>query len=334
MRALILKPADKSTTVQDIPNPVPGSKEILVRVHAVALNHVDLMNAVNPIAAQQSRVLGSDFAGRVVQVGEGLSHLDDPRAKVGARVSGFLQGGILHPWLVERDQSLILHETNYSLIACSVNDRPGAFAEYIAIDYDLTWNVPHALSLEEAASVSLNGVAAAHGVFQRLQLPCPFYETAGLTSLDAQAEEPISVFIYGASSSLGLYAAQFVKIAEKTCGKRIQLIGAARPSKHALLYEAPYSYDILVDHHDPQWPELVRKATGGQGVQYAIDAISQGSTVEQTDSVIKPGGQFAVFRYPAGGNYDIAKLTTKPMIGAVWEALGVEITYHGKSTRT
>jgi NADPH:quinone reductase-like Zn-dependent oxidoreductase len=172
-------------------------------------------------------------------------------------------------------------------------------------------------------------VTAAQGVFERLQLPSPFSETGVSEQRSTREDEPISVFIYGASSSVGLYAAQLVRLSGKTSGRKIRLIGAASPPKHALLYDAPYSYDLLVDYRDPQWPEAVRKAAGGEGAQYAIDAISQGSTVEQTDSVIKSGGKFAIFRAPAAGNFDIAKLKTKPIFGAVWEALGVEVQYHG-----
>jgi NADPH:quinone reductase-like Zn-dependent oxidoreductase len=93
MRALVLNTVDKSTTVQDVSEPEPGPKEILVRVRAVALNHVDFMNAIRPMAAQEKRVLGSDFAGEVAQVGKDLVGFDDPRAKIGVRVSGFVQGG-------------------------------------------------------------------------------------------------------------------------------------------------------------------------------------------------------------------------------------------------
>lgn len=93
MRALILNTSDKSATVQQAPDPKPGPKEILVRVRAVALNHVDYMNTVNPLAAQEKRVIGSDFAGEVVQVGDDLANLEDPRTKIGSRISGFLQGG-------------------------------------------------------------------------------------------------------------------------------------------------------------------------------------------------------------------------------------------------
>lgn len=138
-----------------------------------------------------------------------------------------------------------------------------------------------------------------------------------------------TVFIYGASSSVGLYAAQLVKLAAKTSGREIRLVGAASSSKHALLYDAPYSYDVLVDYRDPSWQETVRNVAGGEGVQYAIDAISQGATVYHTDSLVAPDGKLAIFRAPAAGGFDATKLKTKPVFGAVWEALGVDVEYHG-----
>ncbi|KAI3573109.1 chaperonin 10-like protein [Fusarium oxysporum f. sp. albedinis] len=305
MRALVLNTSDKSITVQDVPKPKPGPKEILVRVRAVALNHVDYMNALKPLAAQEKRVLGSDFAGEVAEAGSDLVDLHDPRVKIGERVSGFLQG------------------------ANSVNDRPGAFSEYLVVDYDLCWNIPRSVSFEEAATVSLAGMTAAQAVFSRLHLPSPFSGTKGFNDLDLAENEPVNVFIYGASSSVGLYAAQLVRLSEKTSSKKINLIGAASPPQHALLYKAPYSYDTLVDYRDSAWPGMVRKAAGGVGVHYAIDAISKGSTVEQTDSVIQDGGKLAIFRAPAAGGFDITKLKRKPIFGAVWEALGVDVVYHG-----
>jgi NADPH:quinone reductase-like Zn-dependent oxidoreductase len=163
-----------------------------------------------------------------------------------------------------------------------------------------------------------------------LQLPSPFWEGEGFRPFHLHEEEQANVFIYGATSSVGLYAAQLVRLSEKISGKKIRLIGAARSSQHARLYDAPYSYDLLVDYRDSHWPEMIRKAAGNEGVQYAIDAISQGSTVEQTDNVIRPGGKFAIFRAPTAGGFDITKLKTKPIFGAVWEALGVEVGYHGR----
>ncbi|KAI2781291.1 hypothetical protein F4815DRAFT_90758 [Daldinia loculata] len=46
----------------------------------------------------------------------------------------------------------------------STNDRPGAFAEY---EYDLVWRIPDQLSLEQASSITVNGLTAAQTIFGR-----------------------------------------------------------------------------------------------------------------------------------------------------------------------
>ncbi|KAI8203712.1 Enoyl reductase [Colletotrichum sp. SAR 10_66] len=265
MKALVLSPSERSVSVKEIPIPSPGPREILIKVCAVALNHVDALYANNPIAAQDDRVIGSDFSGEVIQLGEGLDVVDDARAKIGTRVAGFVQG------------------------ACSINLRPGAFAEYLAIEYDLTWHIPTALSFESAATISLCGLTAAQGVFARLQLPCPFVNTRGFSGLDLADDSPVNIFIYGATSSLGLYAAQLVRASEKTSGRAIRLIGAASASKHAMLKQGPYGYDVLVDYHDADWVEQVRRAARG-GVQYAIDTISKSPSVEQVEQTLAEDG--------------------------------------------
>ncbi|KAJ0374739.1 hypothetical protein COL26b_007062 [Colletotrichum chrysophilum] len=308
MKALVLSPSESSVSVRNIPKPSPGPREILIKIYAVALNHVDALYAKNPIAAQDDRVIGSDFSGEVVQLGEGLDVVDDARAKIGTRVAGFVQG------------------------ACSVNLRPGAFTEYLAVEYDLTWHIPTTLSFESAATTSLCGLTAAQGVFARLQLPCPFFNTRGFSGLGLGDDSIVNVFIYGATSSLGLYAAQLVRASEKTSGRTMRLIGAASASKHAMLRQGPYAYDVLVDYCDVDWVEQVRRAARG-GVQYAIDAISKSPSVEQVEQTLAEDGQFAVFRSPALGGFDVSRMRFKPLIGAVWEGLGVETLYQGKSSR-
>lgn len=95
MKALVLTPSTTTAAVKDVPVPVPGLK-VLIRGHAVAINPVDQIYLAYPIAAQQERVLGVDFAGEVVGRQEGLENSADRRVKDGARVAGFLQGGQLH----------------------------------------------------------------------------------------------------------------------------------------------------------------------------------------------------------------------------------------------
>ncbi|KAF5601198.1 hypothetical protein FPCIR_2380 [Fusarium pseudocircinatum] len=307
MRALVLAPKDKYVTVQDIPIPEPGPSEILIRVRAVALNRVDWLYTANPVAAQDYRVVGSDFAGEVAKVGSDLDKVDDPRVKVGTRVASFVQG------------------------ACSVNKRPGAFAQYVCVEWDLTWHVADDMSFEEAAGISMCGLTAAQGVFSRLQLACPFVETEGFGHLGQKSGDHVNILIYGATASLGLFAAQLVRLSEKFSGTKVNLIGVASASKHDLLRAKPYAFDVLIDYHDTDWTERVKELTANTGVHYAVDAVSVSPTVEQVESVLAPEGRFAVYRSPALGKFDITKLRIKPLVGAVWEGLGVEIGYQGAS---
>jgi len=191
--------------------------------------------------------------------------------------------------------------------------------------YELVWRVPDDMPLSEASTISMCGLTAAQGVFYRLGLPCPFAPSKGI---EQASEEPVHVLIYGASTSLGLYAAQMVQRAASASKNKIRLIGVASTSKHELLRAAPYSYDVLVDYRDADWPEAVRQATGPNGIQYAVDTISEGETVTKVHSTFGPDGKgFVTFRTPQGGKYN-GDLPVKPVYGAVWEGLGVEIGYN------
>jgi NADPH:quinone reductase-like Zn-dependent oxidoreductase len=187
------------------------------------------------------------------------------------------------------------------------------------------------MSLEDASAISMCGLTAAQGVYPRLGLPCPFDDqTKGLTD---DGDKIINVLIYSASTSLGLYAAQLVQHAARTSGRKIRLIGTASSSKHELLRKAPYGYDVLVDYRDPEWVEEVKAATEGKGVDFAVDAISEGQTVYSVHDTLATNAKMVVFRGPKGGQYDPSELRIKPVYGAVWEGLGHEIGYNGQFSK-
>lgn len=226
---------------------------------------------------------------------------------------------------------MYLYANDLRLKACSTNDRPGAFAEYITAPYDLLWSVPDSMSLEAASAISMCGLTAAQGVFTRLGLPCPF--DGQVNSSTSSASDITNVLIYSASTSLGLYAAQLVQLAARASGRKIRLIGTASASKHDFLRQAPYNYDVLVDYRDPNWVEKVKEATEGKGIDRAVDSISEGESVYSVHSTLNDNAKMAVFRGPKGGQYDPSELRVKPIYGAVWEGLGHEIGYNGMSRR-
>ncbi|KAH6951882.1 chaperonin 10-like protein [Fusarium avenaceum] len=303
MKALVLNTSLRTAIVEDLDRPTPSAGEILVHVRAIALNPVDELYVTSPIAGQEKRIIGTDFAGVVVEAGPGIDDSSDSPVKSGTRVAGFLQG------------------------ACSVNDRPGAFAEYITIPYDLVWAVPEGLSLEEASTISMCGLTAAQAIYGRLGLPSPF--STSPSDKPEKESGVTNVFIYGSSTSVGLYAAQLARIAKKASGRPVRLIGAASSYKHEMLRNKPYSYDVLVDYRDPEWVKKVKDATNGKGVDLALDCISENKTVYNTHDTLASSAKFAVIRGPVGGGYDPELLKVKPIYGAVWEGLGVEVGYNG-----
>lgn len=172
------------------------------------------------------------------------------------------------------------------------------------------------------------GLTAAQAVFGRLGLPCPFSTSLPPTSPIPSSAEPLNILVYGSSTSLGLYTAQLLHLFSQASSLPIRLIGAASPSKHSPLQQKPYSYTALVDYRSHTWVSDVLSLTNGRGVDYAVDCISEGSTVVQVERTFGPRGRkLAVIRAPANSGYDTSAMRVKPAYGAVWEGLGVEVGF-------
>jgi NADPH:quinone reductase-like Zn-dependent oxidoreductase len=98
MKALVLTPTESAPSksagaVRDRPLPILQPGEVLIRVHAVAVNPVDQIYFSDPIA-ENERILGVDFAGTVVGRHHNLEGSSDCRTLDAARVAGFVQGGV------------------------------------------------------------------------------------------------------------------------------------------------------------------------------------------------------------------------------------------------
>ena len=219
-----------------------------------------------------------------------------------------------------------------------MNPRPGAFAEYVTCPTDLVWAVPEEMRMEEAATLSLCGMTAAQVVFYRLGLRAPFQWDSNPSPVEGVEEsgegkkEERWFFIYGASTSVGMYAAQLVRRSAEVSGRRIKLVGAASKGRFGMLKGEPYGYDELVDYRDEGWPEQVRKMTGGRGVEWAYDCISEGSTVGKVASTLHAGGsrKVAIMRSKTQEVWDAEGVPdwVEIVYGAVWEGLGEEIVYN------
>ncbi|EME38405.1 hypothetical protein DOTSEDRAFT_92454 [Dothistroma septosporum NZE10] len=280
MKALILDAQNRTAKVQTVNIPQPAASEVLVKVRAIALNPVDELHVAHPLG-QSGRIVGSDFSGTVVSLGVEVSAAQITR---GAEVAGFLQG------------------------ACSINDRPGASAEYLVVPWDLVWKIGD-MTFEQAAGVSLCALTAAQ-MLSRLGVRMPFEELTGSKSVR-------SIFINGASTSIGLFAAQLARLSLPG----VSLIGTASERNSTMLLDSTYAYERVVCYREPA---LWRAATPREdGVSIALDCISEGETRDQRQIAVVRSRQGGAWSTPAEG------LGTEPVYGAVWEGLGEDVEYMG-----
>jgi NADPH:quinone reductase-like Zn-dependent oxidoreductase len=131
----------------EVPTPVPGRDEALVRVHAVGLNGYDLMarsGRYKPNKGKFPHILGGDFGGELVALGPETSS-DLP---LGTRVTSW--------WVVPcgKCEQCMGGFPN----RCSRNYRylgahlPGAYAQYIKLPAHHLIPLPDTVSYEQAAA--------------------------------------------------------------------------------------------------------------------------------------------------------------------------------------
>ncbi|KAF5595328.1 toxD [Fusarium pseudocircinatum] len=165
--------------VQDIPVPELEPGYIRVRPTAWAINPDDAYHlGLEGEDSCPGTVIGTDYAGVVVEVGPGVER----DFKVGDRIAGGVVG-----------QNIL-------------RKHDGAFAHLIHVQGDIQMKIPDNMSDEDAATQGVALITMGVGLYQHLHLPLPY----------EPAKEPFPVFIYGGSTAMGISAIQFAKLAGAT----------------------------------------------------------------------------------------------------------------------
>lgn len=127
MRALVKDRAEPGLTLQEVPVPVYGKDEVLIKIRKTSLCGTDLHIYDWDGWAQKTvpvpLVVGHEYMGVIAAVGEQVSHL-----QIGQRVSGeghITCGQCIH--CLEGQKHLCPHTLGVGV------GRPGCFAEYLAI---------------------------------------------------------------------------------------------------------------------------------------------------------------------------------------------------------
>ncbi|KAF9527399.1 chaperonin 10-like protein [Crepidotus variabilis] len=178
-KALLLPGSHQPFIIEHVPLYTPGQGEILIEIHAAALNSTDWkIQQSDGAALNFPAILGSDRAGEVIQIGEGVENF-----KKGDRVvtiSRFVQ----NPWQ--------------------------GFQQFALADAVYTSKIPAKISYDEASTISTGLTTAASGLFAE------YPHGAGLTSPFAPETQGIHsgkpIMVIGGSSSVGQYAIQLARL--------------------------------------------------------------------------------------------------------------------------
>ncbi|HEV7707469.1 MAG TPA: alcohol dehydrogenase catalytic domain-containing protein [Asanoa sp.] len=97
MRVVVIAEQGASPALIEVPTPQPAAGEVLVRVRASSLNGFDTAVAAGYLAGMMEHrfpvVLGKDFAGEVVEVGEGVTRFASGDRVFGVVTKAFLGDG-------------------------------------------------------------------------------------------------------------------------------------------------------------------------------------------------------------------------------------------------
>jgi len=155
MLALQLDAPHQPAVARDIPTPEPAAGEILVKLHAAALNHRDVWIQKGQYAGiKLPCTLGADGAGEIAGLGAGVEGW-----QVGAPV-------ILYPG-VEWGDAPQAQGRNFRVLGMP---DPGTFAEYTTAAARYVRPRPAHLSAEQAAALPLAGLTAYRAAFERARV--------------------------------------------------------------------------------------------------------------------------------------------------------------------
>ena len=283
---------------EDIPDPRPRKDEVLVRVRACAMNHLDLWVRKGLPGVKLPHILGSDIAGEIVEVGE--------------YVTGFKPG--------QRVLLAPMHFCNHCA-RCAAglqNQCPeftvlgnlvdGGNCELIAVPAVNVISIPDSLDFPQAASVPLVFLTAWHMLVGR----------AGI-------RQGQTVLVLGGGSGVGIAAIQIAKLFH---ARVITTAGDERKLEKAHALGADYG----INHYKQKISQEVRNITNKEGVDIVVEHVGA-ATWDESMKSLKPGGTVVTCGATTGSNaaFDLRFVFSRQLsflgsymgtMGELYEVLG------------
>ena len=255
---------------EEAPDPaLPSPKDVVVRLRAAALNHIDLWNrkGLTGMKVEFPHILGADGAGVVEEAGSEVTH-----CKKGDAVCLYPPTGCGDCGFCRTDRDFMC--VRLRVLGEGMN---GTYAEYVAVPGANCFPVPEGYGFDEAAA-----------------FPLVFVTVWRMLVTNARLAPGEKVLILGIGGGVALAALQIAKAMNAwvavTSGSDHKIEGARRlGADHGLNYRT----------HD--FVRAMRDVTGKRGVDVVVDCVGGDSWAKSLAALAK-GGRLVTCGATAGAN--------------------------------
>lgn len=278
MRAVLLTghgDIDKLVFHEDVPVPVPGAEQVLLKIGACGLNNTDVNTRTSWYSKSDDAedaawggssisfplIQGADAVGTVVAVGDRADS-----ALLGKRV-------MIDVWIRDPEDPLNMDKCRY--FGSDVN---GGYAEYAVIDYRNVYPLESELADEELATFATSYVTA-ENMLDR-----------------AQVGDGDTVLIPGASGGVG---SALIQLANR---RGATTVAMASEAKHAAV--ATVGPDVLLPRNPPDLGRALQDALGRDTVDVVADVVG-GPMFPELIEALARGGRYTCSGAIAGPIVDL-----------------------------
>jgi NADPH:quinone reductase-like Zn-dependent oxidoreductase len=242
---------------QDVPEPKIGDGDVLVRVKACALNHLDLFvrEGLPGLKLPLPFWSGCDIAGEAAQVGAAVTGV-----AVGDRV-------VVNPNLNCGRCEFCMRGEDSLCVAYGIlgEHTHGGLAEYVKVDGRNVLKLPGHLSFEDAAAFVLVNMTAWRMLVSQARL---------------RAGEDL--LILGVSGGVSSTAVQIGKL----CGARVFVTSS---SDEKLQRARQLGADECINYSKEDWARAVFQKTGRRGVDVVLENVGAATWKDSIRSLAKGG---------------------------------------------
>jgi NADPH:quinone reductase-like Zn-dependent oxidoreductase len=250
-----------------VPDPQPRKDQVLVRIKACALNHLDIFVRNGIPGVTLPHILGSDIAGEIAEVGEYIKDF-----KPGQRVLLAPMHFCNHCARCMAGQQNLCRE--FTVLGNGVD---GGNCELIAVPKVNVIPIPDSLDFNQAASIPLVFLTAWHMLVARSQI------RPGQT-----------VLVLGAGSGVGIAAIQIAKLFN---ARVIATAGDETKMEKAKALGA----DRVINHYKEKVSQEVRVITNKEGVDIVFEHVGA-ATWDESMKSLKPGASIVTCGATTGPN--------------------------------